>query len=117
MNRRSPKPEKVAMNCSSSKALEVRSRQSSLSSGMNAIIKPKSPIVEVTLQNPFNLQDFKDDKLSILDILSIQSGWSMASFGQTQPRSTIPFVWPTRKRGGFCRKHWRFTHWNWGGIL
>jgi predicted transposase/invertase (TIGR01784 family) len=38
---------------------------------LNAILKPKSPIVEVTLENPFNLQDFEDDKLSILDIKAI----------------------------------------------
>src|SRR5208282_3731306 len=30
---------------------------------LNAILEPKSPIVEVTLENPFNLQDFEDDKL------------------------------------------------------
>lgn len=38
---------------------------------INAILRPKSPIVEVTLENPFNLQDFKDDKLSILDIKAV----------------------------------------------
>ena len=38
---------------------------------LNAILRPKSPIVEVTLENPFNLQDFKDDKLSILDIKAV----------------------------------------------
>ena len=32
---------------------------------LNAILDLSSPIVEVTLANPFNLQDFKDDKLSI----------------------------------------------------
>ena len=42
---------------------------------LNAILVPKSPIVDVTLQNPYNLQDFKDDKLSILDIKAVdQSG-------------------------------------------
>ena len=35
---------------------------------LNAILEPKSPIVNVTLENPFNPQDFKEDKLSILDI-------------------------------------------------
>jgi predicted transposase/invertase (TIGR01784 family) len=43
----------------------------SLISLLNAILMPKSPIVDVTLENPFNLQDFKDDKLSILDIKAI----------------------------------------------
>ena len=38
---------------------------------LNAILRPKSPIVEVTLENPFNLQDFQDDKLSILDIKAV----------------------------------------------
>ena len=27
-----------------------------------------SPIVDVIIENPYNLQDFLDDKLSILDI-------------------------------------------------
>ncbi len=35
---------------------------------LNAILNKASPIVEVTLLNPYNLQDFQDDKLSILDI-------------------------------------------------
>ena len=35
---------------------------------LNAILRPKSPIVEVTLENPFNLQDFQDDKLSRFSI-------------------------------------------------
>ena len=38
---------------------------------LNAILDPSSPIVEVTLANPFNLQDFKDDKLSVLDIKAV----------------------------------------------
>ena len=38
---------------------------------LNAILRPKEPIVEVTLENPFNLQDFQDDKLSILDIKAV----------------------------------------------
>ena len=38
---------------------------------LNAILRLKSPIVEVTLENPFNLQDFEDDKLSILDIKAV----------------------------------------------
>jgi predicted transposase/invertase (TIGR01784 family) len=38
---------------------------------LNAILNPQSPIVEVTLENPYNLQDFADDKLSILDIKAI----------------------------------------------
>ena len=38
---------------------------------LNAILRPIEPIVEVTLENPFNLQDFQDDKLSILDIKAV----------------------------------------------
>jgi len=42
---------------------------------LNAILDPTSAIVEVTLLNPYNLQDFKDDKLSILDVKAVdQSG-------------------------------------------
>ena len=38
---------------------------------LNAILELRNPIVEVTLENPFNLQDFQDDKLSILDIRAV----------------------------------------------
>ena len=38
---------------------------------LNAILDLCYPIVEVTLENPFNLQDFQDDKLSILDIRAV----------------------------------------------
>jgi len=38
---------------------------------LNAILKLRSPIVEVTLENPYNLQDFEDDKLSILDVKAV----------------------------------------------
>ncbi len=38
---------------------------------LNAILEPKSPIIEVALENPFNPQDFKDDKLSILDVKAV----------------------------------------------
>jgi predicted transposase/invertase (TIGR01784 family) len=38
---------------------------------LNAILRLEEPIVEVTLENPYNLQDFQDDKLSILDIKAI----------------------------------------------
>ena len=40
---------------------------------LNAILKPKTPIVDVTLVNPFNLQDFLDNKLSILDIKAVDA--------------------------------------------
>ena len=38
---------------------------------LNAILQPTSPIVDVTLENPFNLQDFEEDKLSILDVKAV----------------------------------------------
>ena len=42
---------------------------------LNAILDLKSPITDVTIENPYNLQDFESDKLSILDIKAIdQSG-------------------------------------------
>ena len=38
---------------------------------LNSILGLPQPIVDVTIVNPFNLQDFKDDKLSVLDIKAI----------------------------------------------
>jgi len=38
---------------------------------LNAILKPTPAIVNVTLSNPFNLQDFEDDKLSVLDVKAV----------------------------------------------
>lgn len=38
---------------------------------LNAILSLPAPIVDVTIENPFNLQDFRDDKLSILDIRAV----------------------------------------------
>jgi predicted transposase/invertase (TIGR01784 family) len=38
---------------------------------LNAILNLKLPIADVTLRNPYNLQDFKDDKLSILDVKAV----------------------------------------------
>lgn len=35
---------------------------------LNAILDPPVPIVDVVILNPFNLQDFQQDKLSILDV-------------------------------------------------
>ncbi len=35
---------------------------------LNAILQLPSAIVDVTIENPFNYQDFLDDKLSILDV-------------------------------------------------
>jgi len=42
---------------------------------LNAILDTKPPIADVTIENPYNLQDFAEDKLSILDVKAIdQSG-------------------------------------------
>ncbi len=38
---------------------------------LNAILRLKEPIVNLSLENPFNLQDFQDDKLSLLDIKAV----------------------------------------------
>jgi predicted transposase/invertase (TIGR01784 family) len=43
----------------------------SLISLLNAVIKPKSPISDLTIKNPFNYQEFQEDKLSILDVKAI----------------------------------------------
>jgi predicted transposase/invertase (TIGR01784 family) len=45
--------------------------RTALISLLNAILEPKSPIVDVKVENPFNFQDFKDDKLSVLDIKAV----------------------------------------------
>ena len=49
----------------------------SLISLLNAILKPKSPIAEVTVLNPFNYRDFQDDKLSILDVKAVDAARSV----------------------------------------
>ena len=38
---------------------------------LNALLNLPSPIVKITLQNPFNLKDFQEDKLTILDIKAV----------------------------------------------
>jgi len=35
---------------------------------LNAILELPLPIADVAIENPFNYQDFHDDKLSILDV-------------------------------------------------
>ncbi len=40
---------------------------------LNAVLKPNSPIADVTIQNPFNYKDFQDDKLSILDVKAVDA--------------------------------------------
>ncbi len=40
---------------------------------LNAVLKPKSPVVDVTIKNPFNRKDFEDDKLSVVDVKAVDS--------------------------------------------
>lgn len=40
---------------------------------LNAILSLDPPIVDVTIENPYNLKDFLEDKLSILDIKAIDA--------------------------------------------
>lgn len=47
--------------------------KSALISLLNAILTLPSPITDVTIKNPFNVQDFLDDKLSILDVKAVGS--------------------------------------------
>ena len=44
---------------------------------LNAILKLPSPIADVTIENPFNYQDFLDDKLSILDVKATDASGSV----------------------------------------
>ena len=40
---------------------------------LNALLRLKHPIVKIAIENPFNYQDFIDDKLSILDLRATDS--------------------------------------------
>jgi predicted transposase/invertase (TIGR01784 family) len=53
------------------KTFGTEANKLSLISLLNAVLCLEPPIVDVTIANPFNLQDFVDDKLSILDIKAI----------------------------------------------
>jgi len=46
---------------------------------LNAILDLEPPIVDVTIENPYNHQDFLDDKLSILDIKAIDASQAVYS--------------------------------------
>ena len=65
-----------------------------LMSLLNAILQPAEPIVQVTLENPFNLRDCQDDMLSILDIKAVDrsemlspppANWTYSHFSGMQP--------------------------------
>ena len=50
------------------KSFATPGNEVALISLLNAFLKLAVPIVDVTVVNPYNLQDFETDKLSILDI-------------------------------------------------
>ena len=56
------------------KAFATPEGKPSLIGFLNAVLKPKSPITDVTVENPFNYKDFQDDKLSILDVKAVDAG-------------------------------------------
>jgi len=45
----------------------------SLISFLNAVLCLGVPIVDIKIVNPYNMQDFLDDKLSILDIKAVDA--------------------------------------------
>ncbi len=49
----------------------------SLISLLNAVLKPRSPIADLTITNPFNYQEFQDDKLSILDVKAVDDAGAL----------------------------------------
>jgi predicted transposase/invertase (TIGR01784 family) len=52
------------------KTFGVQANELALVSLLNAILDLPRPIQSVTIRNPFSLQDFEEDKLSILDVLA-----------------------------------------------
>src|SRR5437762_581376 len=68
---------------------------------LNAILEPQSPIVDVTIENPYNLQDFESDKLSILDIKAVDQAGAIYDICAISPRD------------GCCTTLWKSTHWSW----
>ena len=44
---------------------------------LNAVLQPRPLIREIEIQNPFNYQDFQDDKLSILDVKAVDAARAM----------------------------------------
>ncbi len=57
---------------------------------LNAVLRPKSPITDVTVENPFNYKDFQDDKLTILDVKAVDAGraWYDVEVQLTVPPGT-----------------------------
>ncbi len=60
---------------------------------LNAVLMPKSPIADVTIQNPFNYKDFQDDKLSILDVKAVDAG---RAWYDVEVQLTVPVGTPKR---------------------
>ena len=68
----------------------------SLISFLNAVLVLGVPIVDVVIVNPYNLQDFLDDKLSILDIKAIDANGAIYAI-EIQLSDTsrrLPPPWP-----------------------
>jgi predicted transposase/invertase (TIGR01784 family) len=55
------------------KTFGTPSNKISLISLLNSILDLPTPIEDVTIENPYNIQDFQDDKLSILDIKAVDA--------------------------------------------
>jgi predicted transposase/invertase (TIGR01784 family) len=73
------------------KVFGTAENRDALISLLDAILQPRSPIVDVAILNPFNLQDFRDDKLSILDVKAIdQSGAIYDVEIQLQVSASLP---------------------------
>ena len=53
------------------KTFGTPSNKPALISLLNAILDLTPPIINVTIENPFNLQDFAEDKLSVVDVKAI----------------------------------------------
>ena len=60
---------------------------------LNAVLKPKAPIVDVTIQNAFNRKDFEDDKLSIVDVKAVDSA---AAIYHVEVQLRVPMSLPQR---------------------
>ena len=73
---------------------------------LNAVLRPKSPITDVTVQNPFNYKDFQDDKLCILDVKAVDAGRAWydveVQLDRFRPRS---------RQSGWSIL--RFANWSW----
>jgi len=61
---------------------------------LNTILKLEKPIVDVTIQNPSNPQDFAEDKLTVLDIKAIDADGAIYNVGNFFKNGVIIFDVP-----------------------